>query len=73
MAVGVVILALVIFAAVGAGWMFAVTVISAWFLMLMLLPPEDALDAGFVFMLVAFGVAVSVGLAQEGLGAVLPR
>jgi hypothetical protein len=34
---------------------------------------EDAWDAGYLFMLVALGIAVAVGLGQEGLGAIFPR
>ena len=72
-AVGLILFALVVFAAVGAGWLFAATVVSAWILMLVFMRPEDVWDAGYLFMLVALGVAVAVGLGQEGLGAIFPR
>ena len=58
---------------VGAGGLFAATVVCAWILMLVFLRLEDAWDAGYLFMLVALGIAVAVGLGQEGLGAIFPR
>jgi hypothetical protein len=72
-AVGLILFALVVFAAVGAGWLFAATVVSAWILMLVFMRPEDVWEAGYLFMLVALGIAVAVGLGQEGLGAIFPR
>ena len=72
-AVGLILFALVVFAAVGAGGLFAATVVCAWILMLVFLRLEDAWDAGYLFMLVALGIAVAVGLGQEGLGAIFPR
>ena len=68
---GIALGAMVIFAVVGAGWMFALTVICGWLLMLALMGMHDALDAGWIFTLAALGISVAVGVGQEGLKAIL--
>ncbi len=48
------------------------TVLAAWVLFPLLVGFRNALDAGCAFMLISLGVVVVVGVAQNGLGVLLP-
>ncbi len=48
------------------------TVLAAWVLFPLLVGFRNALDAGCAFMLISLGGVVIVGVAQNGLGVLLP-
>ncbi len=56
----------------GAEVLFFCILLAAWFLFPVLVGLRDSLDTGCVFMLVALGIVVMVGLAQNGPNYLLP-
>ncbi len=70
--VGLLWLMVVVTAVVGAQATFFITLLVAWCLFPVLVGTRNTLDAGCAFMLVALGVAVVVGLAQNGAGSLMP-
>ena len=62
----------VVSAIAGAETAFFFTVFTAWLLFPMLVGFRNTLDAGCAFMLISLGVVMVVGIAQNGLGYLLP-
>ena len=56
----------------GAEAAFFTTVLAAWLLFPLLVGLRNTLDAGGAFMLIALGVVVVVGVAQNGLDILFP-
>ncbi len=52
--------------------LFFCILLAAWFLFPVLVGLRDSLDARCVFMLVALGIVVMVGLARNGPNYLLP-
>jgi hypothetical protein len=68
---------LLLFSVVGAGiagaqTVFLLTILAAWSLFPVLVGLKNTLDAGLTFMLISLGVLVVVGVAQNGVGYLLP-
>ncbi len=51
---------------------FFSTLLASWLLFPVLVGFRNTLDAGCAFMLISLGVMMAVGLAQHGLGYLLP-
>jgi lysylphosphatidylglycerol synthetase-like protein (DUF2156 family) len=56
----------------GAQKVFFFTLLAAWILLPVLVGFRNTLDAGCIFMLISLGVVVVVGIAQNGVGYLLP-
>jgi lysylphosphatidylglycerol synthetase-like protein (DUF2156 family) len=70
--VGLLLLSVVVSAIAGVEAALFFTVLAAWLLFPVLVGLRNALDAGCTFMLIALAVVVVVGVAQNGLGYLLP-
>jgi hypothetical protein len=70
--VGLLLFSVVASSIIGASTMFFLTLLVAWLLFPVLVGLRNTLDAGCVFMLIALGIVVVVGLAHNGSGSLLP-
>jgi hypothetical protein len=70
--VGLLLLLVVVSAIAGAQTVFFSTLLAAWLLFPVLVGLRNTLDAGCTFTLIALAVVVVVGVAQDGLGHLLP-
>ncbi len=70
--VGLLLLSMVVFVIAGAQTVFFFTLLAAWLLFPVLVGLRSTLDAGCAFMLISVSVVVVVGVAQNGLGYLLP-
>jgi hypothetical protein len=70
--VGLLLFSVVASSILGASTIFFLTLLVAWLLFPVLVGIRNTLDAGCVFMLIALGIVVVVGLAQNGPGSLLP-
>ncbi len=70
--VGLLLLSVVVFVIAGAQTVFFFTLLAAWLLFPVLVGLRSTLDAGCAFMLISVSVVVVVGVAQNGLGYLLP-
>jgi hypothetical protein len=65
-------LSVVVSVIAGAQTVFFFTLLAAWLLFPVLVGLRSTLDAGCAFMLISVSVVVVVGVAQNGLGYLLP-
>ena len=70
--VGVLLAAVVVSVIVGSGPALFVTLLAAWGLLPLVVGLDNVLEAGCAFMLISVGVLVVVGVAQHGVGYLLP-
>ena len=70
--VGLLLLSIVVSAIAGAQTAYFITILAAWLLFPMLVGFRNTLDAGCAFMLISLGVAMVVGIAEDGPGYLLP-
>jgi hypothetical protein len=70
--VGLLLFSVVVAVIAGAQTVFFFTLVALWILLPVLVGFRNTLDAGRAFMLVSLGVVVVVGVAQNGVGYLLP-
>ena len=69
---GLLLFSVVVSAIAGAQTAFFFTILAAWLLFPILVGFRNTLDAGCAFMLISLGVAMVVGIAENGPGYLLP-
>ena len=70
--VGLLLLSVVALTIAGSERGFFSTLLASWLLFPMLVGFRNTLDAGCAFMLISLGVAMVVGIAENGPGYLLP-
>jgi hypothetical protein len=70
--VGLLLFSVVVAVIAGAQTVFFFTLVALWILLPVVVGFRNTLDAGCAFMLVSLGVVVVVGVAQNGVGYLLP-
>ena len=70
--VGLLLFSVVVAVIAGAQTVFFFTLVALWVLLPVLVGCRNTLDSGCAFMLVSLGVVVVVGVAQNGVGYLLP-